>query len=104
MIRYSIFLALALTGCATTAPPVAPPIVVADTTVVLPPELLQDCINLPRLDKKQYTEAELLEVINTWSKANTVCKANHKALVDVVTKAFNIDPVTHVATPVTKTK
>ena len=82
---------LVLFGCSTSVIPAPPPIVPVQTKVVISPDLLKECDNLQTLDKKSYTEGDLLDIIAGWTKTYTICKTSHSALIKITKDAFNTD-------------
>ena len=79
---------LLLTGCATTAPVVVPPLAPSVKTVNIPVELLIKCPTVPMLEDRAYTEGELVTVTKNTINLMESCRAKDSVLVDTINTAF----------------
>ena len=77
---------------ACTSVPVGNPVIIepVQAAIVIPPELLLDCVSLTKLDLPTYNELQLVDHITVWSTNSADCKLHHRELSDIVKKAFNI--------------
>lgn len=90
MKTFCVVLMLLISGC--TSVPKANPVIIEplQSTVVIPPELLEDCVSFKPLTLETYNEAQTVEQIQIWSTDSYNCRLNHKALADIARRAFNI--------------
>lgn len=82
-----------LNVAACTSVPKANPVVLepVQETVVIPPELLADCVAMKPLTLDSYTELQVLQQVQLWSTDAATCRIHHKALADIARRAFNIN-------------
>ena len=59
-------------------------------SVVIPPELLEECVAMKALVGITVTELQVVQQVQIWSTDYANCRLQHKSLSDIVKKAFNI--------------
>lgn len=79
-----------LAGCNTDPIVQTPPVVPETSKVVIDPSLLKPCDDLEELDVKKYTQGETAKALEPIINSAGECARNHKSLIDVVKKAFNL--------------
>jgi hypothetical protein len=80
-----------LYGCANTpAPPPPLPIVQPTQTVDVDPTLMTYCPTQPPIPRQKYSQKQSLQVAQYWQDLYTLCAGKQRKLVDLTSKAFNL--------------
>lgn len=92
MNKITLLVLVVLAGCAA---PYQPEPTLLDPAVKqsvnIDPRLLKECDpTLKTLDDRAYPEKDVVAQTGIWSSQYSECRDNHKGLIDVVRKAFNL--------------
>lgn len=88
-----LLLFLVISGCSTTKeqrPTIITERIESKQTVNIDKDLLKPCSPLPIIELKSVEPAAIIALKGKETLLYTECALRHKALVDIVTKAFNI--------------